>query len=235
MKKVQWMRMVLVGLMAGALMWTVAGCSDKDDDDDNGGAPASAFTRITPGGLQATLTQGTATTVRYSLTCAPIEGARRYTFTTSRGHTEGSASPQINVTLDSGGPVQWEVFATNADGENTRTARASFNAVSPGGSLPGAPGGSVPGANFAQLRPTNLRAVRVGTTGSQSTYELSCDPVPGATRYNFATSELVPGTTVRNPSARVRVPRGRRINWFVHAINADGTRSQVAEGSFNSE
>ena len=64
----------------------------------------------------------------YVLECSPIAGAVSYTFTTSFGATEVSDSNSISI-LRAGAdaPFTFSVYATNAEGINTRTASRAVN------------------------------------------------------------------------------------------------------------
>ncbi|NLG34502.1 MAG: hypothetical protein GX548_04025 [Lentisphaerae bacterium] len=143
MKKWMWMMAVM---LAGSLALT--GCSsDSDDDDDAADAaepPAAApaaeaeddapsaneqFAGITPSGLA--LTEKFSIVGRgmvYQVRCDAVAGAASYTFTTSFGGSETVAAN--NVALNKTGADEsftLSVYATNAEGINTRTASAAVN------------------------------------------------------------------------------------------------------------
>ena len=83
------------------------------------------FTQVTPSHLKADLF-GRGTYLR--LTCHAILGATSYAFTTSLGHSAASATPDtlFKVVGDVPDDAFFQVYATNADGLNTRTARANI-------------------------------------------------------------------------------------------------------------
>ena len=140
-----WMWMMAV-MLAGSLALTGCG-SDSDDDDDAADAaepPAAApaaeaeddaptaneqFAGVTPSGL--TLTDKFSIAGRgmvYQVRCDAVAGAASYTFTTSFGGSETVAAN--NVALNKTGADEsftLSVYATNAEGINTRTASAAVN------------------------------------------------------------------------------------------------------------
>jgi hypothetical protein len=125
---------MLVGSVA---FW--AGCDDDDDDDDAGPvmeapadssgdsgaeAEASGFTAITPSGLSSDVFSIAGRGTVLSLSCSAIDGAVSYQFTTSMGQSVSSATPDVGIDLAAAPPAgaTFSVYATNGDGENTRTA-----------------------------------------------------------------------------------------------------------------
>ncbi len=143
MKKWMWMMAVM---LAGSLALTGCG-SDSDDDDDAADAaepPAAApaaepdddapsaneqFAGVTPSGLALTDKFSIAGRgIVYQVRCNAIDGAASYTFTTSFGGSETVAAN--NVAFNKAGadePFTLSVYATNADGINTRTASQDLN------------------------------------------------------------------------------------------------------------
>jgi len=145
MKKWMWMMAIL---LAGSLALTGCG-SDSDDDDDAADAaepPAAApaaeqpadddapsaneqFAGVTPSGLALTDKFSIAGRgIVYEVRCDAIDGAASYTFTTSFGGSETVAAN--NVAFNKAGadePFTLSVYATNADGINTRTASQDLN------------------------------------------------------------------------------------------------------------
>lgn len=129
--------LLLAMLVAGTLAFV--GCEGDSGDDDDEATPAvadeadeeaepapdpdAAFANITPAGLSmdqfVIVGRGTA----YTFTCNAIDGAVSYTFTSSLGTSETVGEPTAGV-LDNTGAVDvtFEVYATNGDGINTRTA-----------------------------------------------------------------------------------------------------------------
>lgn len=140
-----WMWMMAV-MLAGSL--AITGCS-SDSDDDNDAADAAAppaaapsaepdddapsaneqFAGVTPSGLA--LTEKFSIVGRgmvYQVRCDAVAGAASYTFTTSFGGSETVAAN--NVAFNKTGadePFTLSVYATNAEGINTRTTSASVN------------------------------------------------------------------------------------------------------------
>ena len=123
-------------LMSGTLF--LAGCEGESDDSpanpvvvatNTPAAPdANAlFSAITPAGLalQDKFTIAGRGTV-YILQCTAIAGATSYTFTTSFGASSTVAVPTVSV-QKSGADVKFtfSVYASNAEGFNTRTASAT--------------------------------------------------------------------------------------------------------------
>jgi hypothetical protein len=132
--------LLLTVLIMGGLFWV--GCGGSDDTEAVAPAPAPAatnapvapdanavFAAITPSGLALTdkyTISGRGTV--YSLKCSAIDRAASYTFTTSFGASETVAVPTIS--FQHSGPdvaFTFSVYASNADGFNTRTASANVN------------------------------------------------------------------------------------------------------------
>lgn len=138
----------LVAILTGAVLF-VCGCdgggSDDDDSDeaaapaaDNAPAPApapesdpapdanEAFASITPSGLQGDRFTIVGRGTVYTFSCNAVPGAVRYTFTS----IVGSATVEEPTWGTQGlidGVVDFTVYATNAEGVNTRTASGSTN------------------------------------------------------------------------------------------------------------
>ncbi len=140
MKTCRWM---MVALMGCACILT--GCKDSKKDDSPPPPPANGpggngdtqpdpsaneqFASVIPSGLRLRerfTIVGRGTT--YVLECSPIAGAVSYTFTTSFGATEAADSNSIGI-LRAGAdePFTFSVYATNAEGINTRTASRAVN------------------------------------------------------------------------------------------------------------
>ena len=129
-------------LLSGMLFFV--GCGGGSDDSsttvaDPAAAPAAdpadavnaAFAAVTPSGIAQTdkftiAGRGTVLTVE----CGAISGAVSYTFTTSFGASVVSASRSTAIqatTAQGSASYTLSVYATNADGVNTKTGSASVN------------------------------------------------------------------------------------------------------------
>lgn len=126
------------------------GCGGGDDDSGttttnvvvvtNAAAPVvtnapaapdanAAFANITPGGLSADKFTIAGRGTVYTFQCAVVPGAVSYTFTTSLGYSETVPTPEygVNIASPPAGEVTYNVYATNANGVNTKTATGTIN------------------------------------------------------------------------------------------------------------
>jgi hypothetical protein len=140
-------------VLSGMLCLTGCGGSDSDDSSSSsvaapaapsgsGSAPAAApsdpsdalnaaFAAVTPSGIAQTdkfVISGRGSV--FTVECSAISGAVSYTFTTSFGATGTAATPSVGLSgtaADGASPYTLSVYATNADGINTKTGSATVN------------------------------------------------------------------------------------------------------------
>lgn len=123
----------LAAILATGL--ALVGCEGSGSDDGDtievtvtnppaASDPDADFARITPSGLSGDKFSIAGRGTVFTFRCSPIAGAVSYTFTSDLGSSDTVAAPEVGVNVAGPVPAQatFTVYATNADGINTRSA-----------------------------------------------------------------------------------------------------------------